>query len=376
MKIAAVETFPLVFHLDRPVGDAQGLVDRRPTLLVKVSTDDGAYGWGEASGAGPLEARAIQHLAAPLLIGENPMEVERIYHKMARPLARAGRIRGMLDNTLWDLKARIIGVPLASALGGALRDRIPAYASLHNYWDDKADLTEDMLKLVNLAKSQNFQALKLKIGGRPPLEDIGYIRTVRKALGPARRLMVDGNQAYDPATAVRVGRVLDAEAVTWFEEPVLRHDLEGYFFLRQKLDLPIAGGEGLDGMNTFMGFVRQRAVDIIQPDLTGAGGITGLRAMAATAAASDFCFTCHCWNVSVQLVATAHFLATLPAWRLPSISPEAPPLEMTIMPDALRESLLTEPLTVGEDGCVGLPTGPGLGVDVNPEALQRFAVRD
>jgi D-galactarolactone cycloisomerase len=376
MKIATIETFPLVFHLDRPVGDAQGLVDRRPTLLVKVSTDDGAYGWGEASGAGPLEARAIQQLAAPVLSGENPLEVERIYHKMARPLARAGRIRGMLDNALWDLKARILGVPLASALGGALRDRIPAYASLHNYWDDKADLTGDMLWLVDRAKSQNFQALKLKIGGRPPMEDIGYIRTVRKALGPARRLMVDANQAYDSATAVRVGRVLDAEAVTWFEEPVLRHDLEGYFFLRQRLDLPIAGGEGLDGMNTFMGFVRQRAVDIIQPDLTGAGGITCLRAMAATAAASDFCFTCHCWNVSVQLVATAHFLATVPAWRLPSISPEAPPLEITIMPDGLRESLLTQPLVVGEDGCVDLPTGAGLGIEVNPDALQRYAVRE
>jgi D-galactarolactone cycloisomerase len=376
VKIKTIETFPLVFHLDRAVGDAQGWVDRRPTLVVKISTDDGAYGWGEASGAGPLEAGAIRQLATPVLLGENPMEVERLWHKMARPLARAGRLRGMLDNALWDLKARVMGVPLASALGGALRDRVPAYASLHNYWADRDDLTEDMLWLVNLAKSQNFQALKLKIGGRPPLEDIGYIRLVRKALGPARRLMVDGNQAYDPATAVRIGRVLDAEAVTWFEEPLPRHDLEGYLFLRQKLDLPIAGGEGLDGLNTFMGFVRHNAVDIIQPDLTGAGGITGLRAMAATAAAADICFTCHCWNVSIQLVATAHFLATLPPWRLPSISPEAPPLEITIMPDSLRESLLLQPLVVGEDGCVAVPTGPGIGVEVNPDALQRYAVRE
>ncbi len=374
MKIASIEVFPLAFDLDRPVGDAQGLVSRRPTLVVRISTADGAYGWSECSGAGVPEALVVKR-AEDLFLGEDPLQTERLWHKTARALGRQPRLRGAVDNALWDLRSRILGQPLCQALGGALRQRVPAYASLHNYYDTP-DLTEDMVELVELAKSQNFQALKLKIAGRPPEEDIRYIQAVRRALGPQRRLMVDANQGYDPATAVVVGRVLEEEGVTWFEEPLLRTDLHGYFFLRQKLELPIAGGEGLDGLPGFLPFIEHQAVDIVQPDLAGAGGITPLRHMAAVAAAADIRFTCHCWNVSIQLVATLHFLATLPAWRLPSINPEPAPLECTIMPDDLRESLLLEPLCVESDGCIPLPGGPGIGVEVNPDALERYALSE
>lgn len=371
MTIARVEAFPLACRLPRPAGDGRGLQPVVQRLLVRITSSEGAAGWGEG---GPAVSGALQvrRTIAPLLEGQDPAQLVPLHDRL-RAAGISGGLLGAVDIALWDLNGRLQGRRIVDLLGGARRERVPAYASLHNY-SETPDLTGELTELVEQAKAAGYRALKLKIGGRPPREDAGYLRAARAAAGPAMELMADANQTYDLPLAVRVGRLLEELDYRWFEEPLPRHDLQGYVQLCQQLDIGIAGGEGATSAADIQALCQARAVEISQPDVAGAGGITVARHLPVIAQLWGIMPTWHVWNSSLIHVATLHLLANQAPWRDGSMAPEAPPLETTTMPNPMREQLLLDPPRLGPDGAFAVPTGPGLGVTINPEALTRYAL--
>jgi D-galactarolactone cycloisomerase len=371
MTIERVEAFPIGCVLPRPVGDGRGLQPRVDRLLVRVTSSEGAVGWGEG---GPAAAGALQvrRTIAPLLQGKDPSRIDALHDRL-RAANVGGGLLGAVDIALWDLNGRLQGRPVVAMLGGARRERVPAYASLHNY-SETADLTGELTELVERAREAGYRALKLKIGGRPPREDAGYLRAARAAAGPDMDLMADANQTYDLPLAVRVGRLLEELDYRWYEEPLPRHDLHGYAQLCAGLDIGIAGGEGAQRASDLQALLQARAIEISQPDVAGVGGLTVARHLPLIAQLWGVMPTWHVWNSGLIHVATLHVLANQAPWRDGAMAPEAAPLETTTMPNPMRDLMLIDPPRLGPDGAFPVPTGPGLGVAINPEALERYAL--
>lgn len=368
MKITKVETFPLALTLDVPRGDGRGISAPRRLNLVKISSDEGAYGWGQGG-----RADLIQTTLASLLVGEDPRETGRLWQRIYQASGRDRRTAGALDVALWDLKGKLLGMSVAQLLGGSVRDRVPAYASLHNY-TPAADLSDEVASAVRDAKARGFKALKMKIGGRPLKEDLAYIRLARETAGSDFALVADANQCYTVPMAVKVGRVLEELDFAWFEEPIPNYDVAGYAHLCQTLDVAVAGYEGIGDPNQIAPILQARAVDLYQPDVVGSGGFTVIPHLATLANALGVSFTCHVWDSPLTQIATLHFLSTLPAWQSESMTPVPPPLEVTTLPrQPLNYELLLNRPEIQPDGTIPVPTGPGLGIEVNPETLKKYA---
>jgi D-galactarolactone cycloisomerase len=369
-RIRAVDVFPVAVTLPRPVGDGQGLQPVWRATFVRVTADDGTYGWGEG-GAPEPGAALLRTRLGPAVIGLDARDTDRIHDRLVRLRPPRGTLGG-LDIALWDLKGKLLGMPVCQLLGGARRERVPAYASLHNY-SESADLADELRALVDDARRRGFRALKLKIGGRRLDEDMAYVAAAREAAGGGFDLMADANQTYQLADAVRMGRRLDELGYGWFEEPLVRHDLAGYAELRAKLDLPIAGGEGAASAADVARLLQPRAVDITQPDVAGVGGITEARFLPTLAQLWGAAPTWHVWSAPLIQVATLHVLANQEPWRPLSMDPGAAPLEVTTMPNPARERMVVGAPQVQPDGTIPLPTGPGLGVDVDLDVLREHA---
>jgi D-galactarolactone cycloisomerase len=370
-RIRSIEAFPVACNLPRAVGDGQGLQPIRQSTLVRVTTENGTYGWGE--GGQPVPgAYLVRARVADALHGMDALATDVVHERAARLNLPRGLL-GAVDIALWDLKGKLIGQSVASLLGGARRDRVPAYASLHNY-SESPDCGEELAALIQDARAHGFRALKLKIGGRSLAEDVGYLRLAREVAGPDFGLMADANQCYELPQATRVGRILEELSYAWFEEPLRRTDLPGYAALRAKLDVAIAGGEGAQSVGDIRILLEARAVDITQPDVAGVGGLSEARLLAPMAAVWGAMPTWHVWNSPLVQVATLHLLANQAPWRGLSTDPTAPPLEVTTMPNPMRQALVPDAPVIGTDGTTAVPVGPGLGVEVDVDALQTFAL--
>lgn len=369
-RIKAVDVFPLSVAFDRPVGDGQGLQPYWRANFVRVTAEDGTYGWGQG-GAPVPGAGLIRSQVAPAIVGMDVRDTDAVHDRMLRLRVPRGTLGGV-DTALWDLKGKLLGQPVYQLLGGARRERVPAYASLHNY-SAAADCTEELVDRVKDARARGFRALKMKIGGRSFKEDLRYVRAAREAGGEDFDLMADANQTYEMADAVRMGRALEELGFAWFEEPLRRTDLAGYAELRAKLDIPIAGGEGATSADDVVEILRHRAVDITQPDVAGVGGISEARFLPKLAQLWGAAPTWHVWNSPLIQVATLHVLANQESWRGLSMLPGAAPLEFTTMPHPMRDHDLVGAPTIDADGSVPIPTAPGLGIDVDMAVAREFA---
>jgi D-galactarolactone cycloisomerase len=370
-RIRAIEAYPVACTLPRPVGDGQGLQPVRQSLFVHVLLEDGTSGWGE--GGPPVPGAALlRSRVADAIIGQDVLAGDLIHARAAR-LGIPRGLLGALDVAIWDARGKLFGQSVAGLLGGARRERVPAYASLHNY-SDSSDCGPELAALVESARAQGFRALKLKIGGRSLAEDERYLRLAREVGGPEFGLMADANQCYELPQAVRMARILEELGYAWFEEPLRRADVAGYASLRQKVDIAIAGGEGAQGAPDLQVLLAARAVDITQPDVAGVGGLTVARHLAPLAALWGAMPTWHVWNAPLIQVATLHLLANQAPWRELSMDPQAAPLEVTTMPNPMRAAVVPDAPHIGPDGTLGVPSGPGLGVTIDPEALRAYAL--
>ncbi|HUK42350.1 MAG TPA: mandelate racemase/muconate lactonizing enzyme family protein [Candidatus Acidoferrales bacterium] len=367
MKITDVRTIRLRAAIppDGQVVSRSGLRNSRSTTLIQVDTDEGISGIGSASGNGELIEAVIGKVLKPLLIGMVPTQIEEIWDKA---YVRGGHkefgTRGVgvvalsgVDIALWDLLGKLRGVPLYQLLGGKCHDKVPVYAT--------ALYPEEASKVAKRARAfaeQGFHGVKIKVGFDLD-QDIRIVRAVREELGKDFVIMTDANQGYTVDVALKASEAFAACDVFWLEEPLFVEDIAGHALLREKGKTPIAVGENLNTYYAFENFAVRGAVDFLQPDVARAGGITEIRKIAAMAAKHHVPLSFHTWGDGIALAASVHLSAALN---------ECIVMELDYTYNPLRSDLLREPLEA-QSGFLIPSDKPGLGVELDAKALEKFA---
>jgi D-galactarolactone cycloisomerase len=375
MKITDVRAHVLEAALSQPFAYSRAWYDSRSAMLVEIETDDGLIGWGECYGPARITAAVVKSVT-PWLIGEDPLRTDFLWQTIYARLRDHGQkgviIEGLsgIDIALWDIKGKHFGVPVHRLLGGPLRNEVQAYATglyRRKSGDPLRYLAEEAAGYV----AEGFKAVKLKVGFGVA-EDAAVTRAVREAIGPDVALMVDANHAYDAVAAIRLGRMIEPHDIGWFEEPVPPEDLAGYRAVKAALSIPIAGGECEFTRFGFRDLFVSSAVDIVQPDTCAAGGLSECKKIADMAEAFGVRYNPHVWGTGIAIAASLQLLAVLPAQTPPSLAPIEPMLEFDRTEHPIRQAILKQPIEhVG--GVVRIPDGPGLGIEIDREALARFA---
>ncbi|PMG28336.1 MULTISPECIES: mandelate racemase/muconate lactonizing enzyme family protein [unclassified Shewanella] len=384
MKITEIISHVLQYDLEEELGYSQQYYAKRTTHLVEIKTDVGITGWGECFGGGGIafaNKTIVEKVIQPMILGMDPLDREVIWHKVYNLMRDHGQ-KGMpiqslsgVDIALWDIAGKFLDQPVYKLLGGAFRDRIPAYGygmMLQRHDDLEARFTDESARI----KEIGFKAMKMKIGLSPD-RDIKLVEAVRRGIGDMQ-LMVDANHAYTTREAIPLGRELQNLGVNWFEEPVAPEDKQGYRELCEALDMTIAGGEAEFTRWGFRDLIENRCVDLLQPEVCALGGITEYQKVLAMAHAHFIPVINHVWGSAIAVGTNLHLLAALP--DLPGAAhPIQPMLEYDTTPNLFREDLLKEPLNIlkqvkENDGTVALPQGTGIGVEPDPDFIKHYEV--
>jgi D-galactarolactone cycloisomerase len=375
MVIKKIESF-LVYHkLNEVFSFSQWRYDDRMICLVKITTDSGLYGWGEGYGPAKIIQSGIDFYT-PLLVGKDPLQQENVWQAMylrSLDYARRGVLLSALsaiDIALWDLKGKILQQPISVLLGGRRRDKVNVYAT-GMYFTDVPDIPAHLAEEAVGYKNQGFKAMKMKIG-LGIKEDITNVAAVRDAIGPGIDLMIDSNHAYSLQEAVRLSHALEQYNIRWFEEPLSPEDYDGYRKLREKTSIPVAAGECEYLRAGFLHLLRNSCVDIAQPDICAAGGITEVKKISGLAQTFGVELAPHCWGTGVALSAALQLVSNLDLYPGRMISPE-PILELDRTENPLRDELVEPAFTVNE-GKLSVPDKPGLGIDIKEVLLNKYCV--
>jgi D-galactarolactone cycloisomerase len=367
MKITDVKTIRLraMIPTEGQVFSRSGVRNSRSATLVQIDTDEGISGIGSCSGNGDLIEVIVVKILKPLLVGMDPTQIDEVWDKA---YVRGGHkefgTRGVgvvalsgIDIALWDILGKVRGLPLYQLLGGKCRDKVPVYAT--------ALYPEAPSKVAKRARGfaeQGFHGVKIKVGFDLD-QDIRIVRAVRQELGKDFVVMTDANQGYTVDVALKAADAFADCGAYWLEEPLFVEDIEGHAVLRERGKTPVAVGENLHMCYAFENFIVRGAVDFIQPDVARAGGITEIRRITAMAAKHKVPVSFHTWGDGVALAASVHLAAALKDCIV---------MELDYTYNPLREELLREPFEV-ENGYLIPPEKPGLGVELNQQALQKFA---
>jgi len=361
MKITRVGTRAYRWPRKKPITNGKHTYTDVNFAVVDIETDDGITGIG-LGGAGGIEQATIAHLT-PLLIGEDPIDVERIWHKLWVPklVGRRGlttRAIAAIDIGLWDIRAKHARLPLYKLLGG-FRDRVPTYIAGGYYEEGKGlrELAQEMEANVRMGA----RAVKMKIGGVSIAEDVARVRQAREAVGPDVRLMVDANCAYRAYEAIQIAKRIEAYDIFWFEEPVMPDDYDGHRRLAQATSIPIATGENEYTRYGFRDLIRNESAAILNADAKVLGGVTEFMKVAALAQAHDLDIAPHgSQDIHVHLVAAISNGLILEFYR------------DTV--DPMWGRIYRHTLRLNSDGTVSPPDVPGIGAELNDEALAEFRV--
>jgi L-alanine-DL-glutamate epimerase-like enolase superfamily enzyme len=374
VKITDVEAIVLRQPaLDQAIADGS-----QDDLVVRVHTDAGIVGVGEVDSApevvkAVIEAPASHAVASGLrlvLLGEDPLDVERLWQKMYRAAIYYGR-RGValhalsgIDIALWDIKGKALGKPVSELIGGRKRDRVRAYASALMP-DTEAETAH---KVSGLIERYGFTAVKLGWGpqGQDWQHDVRLASAARRAAGDNVDILIDAGFGYgaDAKTAMRVAREYEQLGILWLEEPFLPDELEAYAELADNVDIRVAAGEEDTTVSGFRELVERGHVDVCQPDVTRCGGITEILAIARYAREQGKACVPHAWKSGIVKAASLHINAALA---------DALFQEYCVADTPLNTALTRQTFPL-KDGYVEVPTAPGLGVDLDPEVLVHYAV--
>lgn len=374
MRIADVRAFPISFPYpeDGQVALGIGRTVKRDAVLVKVVTEDGIVGWGEAhAGRSPgAIARIAETTLKALVLGMDAADVAgvgaRIYRmQLASHGMGAGAAMAMsgLDMALWDIRGKAVGWPLYRLLGGSAR-AIPAYAGgISLGYQPPAALVAEAEAMV----ARGYNALKLRVGDTAQ-RDAERVAAVRRALGGEVAILTDANTAYSLADARAVMPVLDANQVAWLEEPFPAHDHRSYAEAKRYGTVPLAAGENHYTRYDFARLVEDRSITVLQPDLSKCGGITeGLR-IAALASAWRLPIHPHTSVTGLNMAASIHFLAAVENGGY--FEADASKL------NPFRDQLCSAAFTLEVDGTVRPLEAPGLGVEIDEAFIAAHPVID
>lgn len=364
MKVTAVKTY---------------LVDTsqwRNFVFVKVTTDEGIYGWGEATVEGKEKtvAEAVHELSR-YLVGKDPFQIERHWQAMYRNAFWVGgpilnsAISG-IEHALWDIKGKALGVPVYELLGGKMRDRVRAYA---NAWffgattpADYARCAEQTVKLGYTAlKWDPFGSASLFISGDQRRLAVECVRDVRSAVGPSVDLCIEVHGRLSPANAIGIARELEEFGIFFYEEPVPPENIDALALVTRSVGVPVATGERLYTKWGFKDVLEKQAAAVIQPDICHDGGILETKKIAAMAEVYYIGVAPHNPNGPVATAATVQVDACTPNFLIQ---------EYAICDDELKVAITKEQMEL-DAGYFVVPDRPGLGVDLDETALQRFPYR-
>ena len=377
MKITHIRTHVLEAKLSQPFAYSRAWYATRMAMIVEIETDDGVVGWGECYGPAWITAAVVKSVS-PLLIGADPLRTDWLWQEIYATLRDHGQkgvvIQGLsgIDIALWDIKGKHFGVPAYRLMGGPLRTEVRAYTTglyRRASGDPVQYLAEEAAEYVK----DGFGAVKLKVGFGVE-EDARVTRAVREAVGSDVALMVDANHGYDAVAAIRLGRMIEALDIGWFEEPVPPEDLSGYRDVKAAISIPIAGGECEFTRFGFRDLLVSRAVDIVQPDTCAAGGLSECKKIADMAWSFGVRYNPHVWGTGIAIAASLQLLAVLPPHTPPSLKSVEPMLEFDRTEHPIRQAVLRQPIKhIG--GIVRVPDGPGLGIEVDRDAVTKFAAK-
>jgi galactonate dehydratase len=357
MKITQIK--PLICH-----------AYRTNWVFVKVMTDEGIHGVGEAT----LEyreqtvAEAIRELDRNLR-GKDPRNIEAIWHETYRSVYfRGGPVLmsalSGVEMALWDIKGKELGVPVYQLIGGQVRDRVPCYA---NGWFAPAKTPEEFAAKAKEAKAMGFTGLKwdpfgsayLNISKAELRQAMKCVKAVCEAVGDDVEILIEGHGRFNVATAVRIGRALEDYDITWFEEPVPPENLDALAEVKSRIRIPVAAGERVFSRWDYQRFFRLNCADFVQPDLSHVGGIGEVKKIAAQAEANHIAICPHNPSGPVANAATLQIAASTPNFHL---------LETMAVDIPWRKDICNEKVSF-IDGQMTIPALPGLGIDLNEEAI-------
>ena len=346
---------------------------KRNWLIVRIQTDGGMEGIGEASmlSQDPIVASLLEEWAENYLVGKNPMNGELHWTRLHQDnLGRGGRLFSTalsgIDIALWDLRGKILGVPVYELLGGPYAQRLRVYA---NGWYTTPGTPEKNAEEAKKVVAMGYTAMKFDPFGKKAHTTItpeeaqlseDRVAAVREAVGPNVDILIEVHARFNVYTAVHLANRIEKYNPFWFEEPVSQENVSEMKQVRSRINIPVATGERLYLKFPFFELVRNEAVDILQPDICNAGGITELKKIAGMAEAQHIMMAPHNTNSAVGTVASMHLDAAMPNFLIQEYHAEF------YEPHYFQ---VIEGLPRQKEGYVDLPSGPGLGIRLNEELM-------
>jgi D-galactarolactone cycloisomerase len=384
MKITRVEATPLVADF----ADVYGGIDKVPpwilrpaahfqaiprtgqySTLVEVEAEDGTVGYGEAWGLPmpELAASVVNRLIGPMVVDQKITDAGRIWEDISLYFQRLGYTRGVtvealagVDIALWDLRGKLENKPIHALIGGLCRDRVDCYASPVMF----KDTLEETGTAAREFRAAGFTGIKIKVG-RGVETDVSHIAAARDALGPDITLKVDVNCGYDSVTASTLAREIEAFDIDWLEEPVPPCQPEEMRRVKDSTSIRIASGENDFSVEDFSALLSRSHIDVVMPNVSRAGGITGALRIAELADARGAEFSLHGVGSGIMRCASMHLLGVIPNARC---------FEVNTFPNPLRDQLAA-PLPPCTEGVMAIPTAPGLGCEIDLAVARRFRSR-
>lgn len=368
MRIIRVQAIPVSYRVpeDRQVTLGIGRTIKRDAVVVKVETDDGIIGWGEAHhGRCPgAVAKIIDTTISELITGMDPLDVVAVWDRVYRMQlashgmgAAAAMALSGIDIALWDIRGKACGWPIYQLLGGG-QHYMPAYAGgISLGWQDPAALAQEALGYVK----EGYKALKLRVGDTPK-RDIARARAVREAIGEDIDILVDANTSYALDDVRRVMPAYEELAIGWLEEPFPPHDHRAYAAAAALGSVPLAAGENHYTRFEFTRLIEDNTVRIAQPDISKAGGITETLRIAAQTSAWKIPLNPHTSATGINMAATLHLLCAIdnPGYFEADVAKHNP----------FRDEVGGKPYELDSNGCVQPPSGPGLGIEIDEGFLR------
>ncbi len=371
------------------ITDVQAIIVKQPeisiigdgsqdTVVIKVMTDEGITGIGEVDSS-PYVVKAIveaktSHMVCmglrDVVIGEDPFDVEKIWYKMYELCYYYGRrsvaIHAMsgIDMAIWDILGKKMGVPVHKLLGGAFRDKIPAYCSVL-----MPDNEDEIKRIADTYLPQGYTGIKFGWGalGQSDKKDLELVKMCRKAMGDDPKLMIDIGMVWrDVKTAIRLCNEFEQQDVYWVEEPFKPDDLEAYKRLTNSVNMRISAGEEVGTMFEFNELIAGCGIDIIQPDISRCGGITIAKKVIDMAYLHKIPVIPHAFKTGILMSASLQVIAA---------TPNALWLEYCCQETVLSKNLVKKHFSIDDEGFVNIPQKPGLGVEIDEEVLKRYEVK-
>lgn len=371
--VIGIEGFTLRCDLKERAGNARVFFDQRSAFLVKLTTASGHVGWGESWAFPEPVAEIVRTRLGPALLGADPSRPSAAVAPLLDKFAQDRRglhhmALSALDIALWDAFGHMTGRPVHDLLGGARRNAITAYASgplLKPGADPYAGLENALKSYI----ATGFRAFKLRLG-IDRASDAAALRTAREIIGPDALLMADLNEASSMKEAAALARAVEDVELAWLEEPVMHDNLAAYARMTAGMPVPVAGGESLYGVGGFRDMLAQGAIDIAQPDLALCGGFGEARKIAALAEAFGVPVAPHVWGTGVNYLAALQFSASLAPGRIGRA--QFPLHEIDVADNPLLSCMLD--IALDAEGRVAVPSGPGLGMEIEPDKFREFIV--